>query len=97
MSAVAVAPAQQHAARRPAFEVELQAIEDYRRFAALTIQRYYRGWIVRLHKSRQVRGRHHCALLFLQSNPWHWPAHVCGQDAACLLLILSSRVAIVIH
>lgn len=55
MSAVAGAPVQQHAARRPAFEVELQAIEDYRRFAALTIQRYYRGWIVRLQKSRKVR------------------------------------------
>jgi hypothetical protein len=45
---------QQHASRRPAFELELQAIEDYRRFAACTIQRYYRGWIVRLHRARQV-------------------------------------------
>lgn len=40
--------------QRPNFEVELQAIEDYRRFAALTIQRYYRGWIVRLHRARKV-------------------------------------------
>lgn len=35
-------------------DVQLQAIEDYRRFAAVTIQRYCRGWIVRLHKARQV-------------------------------------------
>jgi hypothetical protein len=78
MEAASVAPVQQHAARRPAFEVELQAIEDYRRFAALTIQRYYRGWIVRLHKSRQVRWRHHCTHPTLQ----HSPAYVFGQDAA---------------
>jgi hypothetical protein len=42
------------AKQRPNFEVELQAIEDYRRFAAVTIQRYYRGWIVRLHRARKV-------------------------------------------
>lgn len=42
------------AKQRPSFEVELQAIKDYRRFAALTIQRYYRGWIVRLHRARKV-------------------------------------------
>jgi len=41
-------------AQPSSYEVELQAIEDYRRFAALTIQRFYRGWIVRLHRSRQV-------------------------------------------
>lgn len=40
-------------AQPSSYEVELQAIEDYRRFAALTIQRFYRGWIVRLHRSRQ--------------------------------------------
>lgn len=49
-------PTLQHKQRAQpsSYEVELQAIEDYRRFAALTIQRFYRGWIVRLHRSRQV-------------------------------------------
>jgi hypothetical protein len=59
MAAAAVATAQHMAGRsaRPNFEVELQAIEDYRRFAAQTIQRHFRGWIVRLHRARKVSSR----------------------------------------
>lgn len=49
MEAATQVTTQQHAA------ISIKCLEDYRRFAALTIQRYYRGWIVRLHKSRQVR------------------------------------------
>jgi hypothetical protein len=33
---------------------ELQAIEDYRRFAVLTIQRFWRGHAVRQRQRRQV-------------------------------------------
>lgn len=36
------------------YAIELQALEDYRNFSAITIQRYYRGWIVRLQQARQV-------------------------------------------
>jgi hypothetical protein len=49
---------QQRETKRTAnFQVELQAIEDYRRFAALTIQRYVRGWLVRLRRARRVSAR----------------------------------------
>lgn len=50
---------QQQTKRTANFQVELQAIEDYRRFAVVTIQRYARGWLVRLRRARRVSA---CAL-----------------------------------
>lgn len=47
MSSSAEAPCEGYA-------VELQAIEDYRGFAILTIQRFWRGHAVRLRLRRQV-------------------------------------------
>lgn len=39
------------------FKVEMRALEDYRSFAALTIQRFWRGGRVRLKMRRQVRSK----------------------------------------
>jgi hypothetical protein len=36
------------------YELQLMIITDYRRFAATTIQRFYRGWRVRASLRRQV-------------------------------------------
>jgi len=38
-----------------AYAIELKALEDYRKFACLTIQRFWRGFAVRAGLRREVR------------------------------------------
>jgi hypothetical protein len=45
------------AALPESFALELAAIEDYRRFAVLTIQRFWRGHALRVRLKRQARAR----------------------------------------
>lgn len=69
---------QQQTRRTANLQVELQAIEDYRRFAALTIQRYTRGWLVRLRRARRVSARVFSSAVEPCKVPWTPVARPCN-------------------
>lgn len=60
-----------------AYALQLQVLDDYRAFAATTIQRFYRGWAVRARRARQVRtaAGAHAAVLARLAVCCHYTHH----------------------